>query len=407
MRVQPPDFAGLRALVVDDNDFVRDVVVGLLRRIGLTDISIAVDGRDALERVRQDGRLDLVISDLQMPGVDGIELMRHFAETGLKAGIVFMSGVDRRLLQSAEHVARAHGLRVLGVMPKPASLATLRALVAQLASPASAIDVDDAESWLDAIGAEDIGRALEGGQVFVHFQPKVDVATKRFAAVEALARWRHPRLGMIPPAAFVPLAEQAGMADQLAERVLGESVEQLGRWRRDGLEIDMAVNLSVQALNRIDLPDLLRALAIKNGVDLARLTLEVTESGLVVDLARQLDTLVRLRMIGCKLSIDDFGTGYSTLQQLKRVPFTELKIDRLFVSGAAHDPDARAILEASVTLARRLELKVVAEGVETQEDWETAALAGCDLIQGFYVARPMPAEHLAPWVAAWGEGVRA
>ncbi|HWO12418.1 MAG TPA: EAL domain-containing protein, partial [Polyangiaceae bacterium] len=183
--------------------------------------------------------------------------------------------------------------------------------------------------------------------------------------------------------------------------VIREAIRQAALWRRNGLDIGVSVNLSAQTLRELDLPDRIVASTEQAGLNPARITLEITESGMTDDVDSLLDITTRLRIKGFLLAIDDFGTGFSSLTQLKRLPFTELKLDRTFVSGAATDGDARSLLESSVNLAKRLQLKTVAEGIETEDEWNLLVWMGVDLGQGYYMARPMPADQLLPWYSGW------
>ena len=174
-----------------------------------------------------------------------------------------------------------------------------------------------------------------------------------------------------------------------------------GKWRADGLDLKIGVNFSVDNLNQLDLPEWIVSVASEEGMDPSKVILEVTESRLMEDVTKPLEILTRLRLKRIGISIDDFGTGFSSMEQLKRIPFEELKIDRAFVFGAAGDPSARAILESSVDLGKRMGMSLVAEGAETQEDWDLVAELGCDMVQGYFVAKPMPGDELPSWIAEW------
>jgi len=229
---------------------------------------------------------------------------------------------------------------------------------------------------MQPITAQELEEGLENGALQVVFQPKISVATRELVGVEALARWRHPDRGMLGPAAFIPLAEESGKNKALTEAIFACAMAQAGEWHAAGLDLQVAVNVSVDVLDSVDLPERLVASAEAEGINPSRVIIEVTESRLMTDPRAPLEVLTRLRLKGIMLSIDDFGTGYSSMEQLKRIPFTEFKIDRGFVHGAADEPATRAILESSVALGKTLGLKVVAEGLETQEDWYLVAELG-------------------------------
>jgi EAL domain-containing protein (putative c-di-GMP-specific phosphodiesterase class I) len=219
-------------------------------------------------------------------------------------------------------------------------------------------------------------------------------------AVEALARWNHPVHGLLAPWKFIPLAEQTGQIAALTDQVLVQAFRHLASWRKRGLNLQMSVNVPMQCFEHLPFVEFLANSAESEEISLDSLTLEVTESQLISNLARSLEVLARLRIKRVCLAIDDFGTGYSSMQQLQQLPVQELKLDRGFVSGATHDPRTRAILEASIQLAKRLGLRTVAEGVETEEELELVKSLGCDMAQGYYFSPPLAADALEAWIAA-------
>ena len=214
-------------------------------------------------------------------------------------------------------------------------------------------------------------------------------------------RWHHPRLGLLHPKSFVPLAEQSGVIDTLTEIVMTHSFAQLGEWLREGFHVNVSINLSARSLVSLDLPDRVAGVAARHGISPQQVILEVTESWLIEDIVRALDILSRFRIKGFGLSVDDFGTGYATLQQLQDIPFSELKIDQSFIRGASDDHGARVIADSSVSLGQKLDLQVVAEGVESAEDWQMVQRLGCDMAQGYYIARPMEGNDVAAWFQDW------
>ncbi|MCM2312600.1 MAG: EAL domain-containing response regulator, partial [Steroidobacteraceae bacterium] len=341
--------------------------------------------------------VDVIVLDLNMPGMDGIEFIRRLVARRYTGGIVLLSGEDESTLQSAESLLRAHKLRALGHLRKPVEPGQLAALL-DLWRPfgESAITVSS-----PAYSAADVQRAIDGRELVAHFQPQVAVATGQVVGVETLVRWQHPRDGLVYPDRFIAVAEAHGLIDRLTDAVLGQAVAQARAWRVAGLDLRIAINLSMQTLSELDFPDRLQGLIDSAGVAPADLVLEVTESRLMVDPSAALDVLTRLRMRRFRLSIDDFGTGHSSLAQLRDVPVDELKVDRGFVHGAADNPRLAAIFAASQGLARQLGLDFVAEGVDDDADWQFLRRSGCDYAQGYFIARPMPAERLAQWVESW------
>ncbi|WP_341705647.1 EAL domain-containing protein, partial [Ferrovibrio sp.] len=255
-----------------------------------------------------------------------------------------------------------------------------------------------------ALAPPDEMELLDGirrGQIEIMVQPKVFMRSGRPMGAEALARWRHPERGLLGAGQFVPLAENGAAAEPLFDATLGQALRVAASWREAGLELQMAVNLSTANLSRLDLPQRITAATAEAGLAPGAILLEVTESRLIHDVAAALEVLTRLRLKGFQLAIDDFGTGYSSLEQLQRIPFEEMKIDRQFTGHAAHDPAARAIVSSSIGLARKLGMVTVAEGIETRADWDCAAGLGCDIAQGFFIAPPLSPAALPGWLAGW------
>jgi len=245
--------------------------------------------------------------------------------------------------------------------------------------------------------------AIEQGALVLHYQPQVDLASGHVCGVEALVRWPHPERGLIPPDAFIPLAEQTGLIAPLTEWVLAEAIRQAREWQRAGLLLGVSVNLSMWNLHDPALPDRVAALLHAHGLAPAWLRLELTESALMADTDRTMDVLARLAALGVHLAVDDFGSGYSSLAYLKKLPVDELKIDKGFVREMATDETDRAIVASTVGMGHALGLRVVAEGIEDQATWELLAGMGCDMAQGYYVARPLPPDALVRWLreAPW------
>ena len=249
--------------------------------------------------------------------------------------------------------------------------------------------------------AGELRRALDEGSLFVAYQPKASLEDGRVIGAEALLRWHHRELGFVAPDEFIPLAERTGLIVPLTTYVIDRALAQCAEWVREGIDIGVAVNISVRNLLDSDLPDEIGALLVRNGVEPRRLTLEITESSVMADPARAVDVLERLSRIGIRLSVDDFGTGYSSLTYLKKLPVDEVKIDKSFVLSMATDAGDAAIVRSIIDLGVSLGLVVVAEGVEDHPSWERLAELGCDIVQGYGLCRPVPAAEATEWLRAW------
>ena len=392
--------AELRFLVVEDHDFQRWVLGSMLKRLGARYVFQASDGREALEIFRSlEPPIDIIVSDLDMPAMDGMEFMRHVGEADTNVSVIVASGLDPCLVASVENMARAYGVDLLGAIQKPFTSPRLEHLIGRHGTKAA--NSPHANKPAPVFSIEEMIRGLDNDEFEPFFQPKVEVATGRIAGAEALARWRHPRKGVVPPFvspySFIKPFEDNGQIDRLTWIMLDKAAGACREWHRAGLNITVSVNLSLQTLGDMTLADRVTELVRDRGLEPRDVILEVTESAKIGNVGNALENLSRLRMKGFGLSIDDFGTGYSSLQQLARIPFTEIKIDGSFVRNASTQKAGLVVLESSLAMARKLKISAVAEGVETESDWRLLERLGCDLAQGYFIAMPLPAEGFLDW----------
>jgi EAL domain-containing protein (putative c-di-GMP-specific phosphodiesterase class I) len=392
------DPAALTVLVVDDQSHVRQWVRAVLRSAGVSQISEAADGGEALAAVTQPGAwFDLVLCDLRMPERDGIETIRAFAALGLESAIAIMSVEEERVVETAGMLAEVQGLRLLGTLAKPLTKEKLDHLFSRLR------EVTPRRPPGTMMAPEgDLSHAFTRQEFTLAYQPKIWMRSGKFAGVESLIRWKHPALGLFHPGSFIPLMEDSEeLSASLTDFSLRESIACIGRWRRSGRDLRVAINLSARAFDRLDLPERVNAMCLEHRVEPECITLELTESYVARDSVRLIDVATRLRLKGFTLSIDDFGTGESGLSKLQKLPFNELKIDRLFVNGCSRSTTQRSVVEASLALARSLKMTSVAEGVEDRADWDLLNQLGCDMMQGYFIARPMSEEGLDAWIEQW------
>lgn len=241
-------------------------------------------------------------------------------------------------------------------------------------------------------------RAAATGQLYLMYQPKLDLRSGAITGVEALARWQHPRRGEIMPADFIPETERTGLIDWFSEWALATAIAQWAEWRAQGLDLDLAVNISALNLRHVSFPDIVSGICVAHQVPQERLILELTESA-TQEATELMDTVSRFRLKGIGISLDDFGTGYGSLVQLRGLPFTELKIDRSFVADLLVSPDSRTITRGLIVMSHEIGLSVTAEGVEDQGTLSALQAFGCDKAQGFLIARPMTGDRLPLWLA--------
>lgn len=396
--------SGLRVLVIDEQNVTRRMAVKMVRDCGAGEVLEAESVERALVLLEEQSRpVDLMITDVKSSEVagamDGVEFVRRVAERRLVGNLIIASALDGSIIRSIETMARGFGLDVAGYVPRPISPEKLRPVVVRLVARRAAAPLLRPRSV--HVTVEDLRHAIAEKQFVPYFQPRVRRSDGVVTAVEALIRWRHPERGLVPPGAFIPLADRTGLIDGITDVVLEKSIAWARIWRDAGIDIAVSVNLTENALNQPGLPERIAELAKLHDVAHGRIVLEVTETAAITEVASSLEALARLRIMGFGLSIDDFGTGMGTPEQLARAPFTEVKIDQALVTGVFDQPQFFGVLEYSLKLARQLQLKTVAEGVESQADWDLLSDLGCDEMQGFHIARPMPGEEIEGWVQGW------
>lgn len=381
-------------IIVDDDPLVAEMLATAAGIVGFNTHTY-VHALDFL--AHEIKKEDIVLLDLNMPGFDGIEVIRALSAKQISVALVLISGQDRGVLHSAEQLARAHALDVIGTLSKPIQIPSLqRLLLRQFASFRFHHAPEGVKERL-LPQPHEVEKAIREEQLLVHYQPQLDMKTSSLIGVEALVRWQHPERGLIFPDMFVPVAEKNGLMEQLTGSVLRSALRDRQTWLVENLSPHISINISADNITSLGLPEQLMDLLQDYQCDPSKITLEITESTLMGELVTSLDILTRLRMKGFGLSIDDFGTGYSSLSHLHRVPFTELKIDRGFVMDMVNDDEGRAIAKTCIMLGHELNMKVVAEGIESEEIWDMLVEYGCDYGQGYYIAKPMAADALLEW----------
>jgi EAL domain-containing protein (putative c-di-GMP-specific phosphodiesterase class I)/CheY-like chemotaxis protein len=383
----------LRLLVVDDDAAFGRLVKRCAEPLGF-DVMLS-DGVSCREKVASWHPV-MILLDLNMPCVDGIEILRHLSADRCPANIVLTSGsVDGRTLEAAARLGSERGLSIGGILGKPARSATLRQMLGRLTANGAAIT------------PAALAEAIEGDQLFLEFQPVLDCHSGRIAAAEALVRWRHPVSGVVPPDRFIKIAEDSGLIDPLTDWVFAGAVREAACWHRRGFPLGVAVNLSGRNLSRVDVPERLERCCLAAAIAPEHVVLELTETHAMADAVQAMEIVTRLRLKGFKLSIDDFGTGYSSLVQLRRLPFSELKIDRSFVADLTRQHESREIAETIVTLAHKIGLQCVAEGVETKDTLDALVAMGCDCAQGYYISRPIAGARVVDLAVGYGNSSAA
>lgn len=386
----------LRILVLEDHAFLRSVAVKTLNHLGHHDVRAAADGLQALSMLREGGAADVVLCDLRMKGMDGVEFLRLAGQAGLIRSVIICSELALDLRRGVQEMVSLLGLEMLGDIGKPLNMELLQLLLATFVqlrheSRVSVVKVPDTPTEAE------IRLGLARNEFRACYQPKFDLQTGMVEGVEVLARWVRPDHGSQLPATFLPVIGRCGLWNELFYGLLEQSLTLQRLFQDFGMPLELAFNLDVSQLASHDLVTRIQAALHMHRLPASRLTFELTESGLLETSVTALETLIRLRMMGCGLSIDDFGTGFSSQQRLCQLPFNEIKLDAEFVQGMLHNPRCQAVIDSTLVLAKALNIRVVAEGIESIEQCRRLAQMGCMVGQGYLYARPMNGSELMAW----------
>ncbi|RQO76308.1 two-component response regulator [Aquitalea sp. FJL05] len=378
-------------LIVEDSQLHRLLATELCSQLGFSSIRHAANGEEGMAQVRQQVP-DLMLLDLEMPRMDGVQVMQQLALEKLTPYIILTSGKDYMLISTLELMGCGLGLPVLGGLKKPLQAGAMQDLLARLCQQSAKAKESCALYDPDAIRL-----ALQEQQIIPYYQPKIDLDSSQLKGAEMLARWQHPSRGLVMPGSFIPVIEQHGWATELTLSMLDQGLLQWQEWARQGLRLPLSINLSARSLQGSTLIGEMESRLHRSKVPARYITFEITETAIADNLPEAIGIAARLRLAGFGLSIDDFGTGFATLQQLTHFPFTELKIDQSLVTSISSKPHLQAIANSIIELGQRMQLTTVAEGIETRQDMELMQARGCNLGQGYFIARPMEAALLQPW----------
>ncbi len=340
---------------------------------------------------------DLIILDLLMPGSDGIDCLRDFSVKGVTCPIILVSGLQCKVLQSAQNVGTNYGLNIIGIFRKPVPLDSFLTLISETHSKEKKTFIKPKQEF--TFTAQDLESALRENQFVLYFQPQLSFSDMSLTGFEALIRWQHPDHGLLGPGFFLPLVESSGMAEEVTLWVIRSALEALQTLEHSiSFSGTMSVNVPPLILNNYQLADKIINLVSSTPVQPRKLQLEITESSLENNFVASLDVQTRLAMRGFHLSIDDFGTGFSSLARLSDSYFDELKLDQFFIKKALVSQKDQTILINMINMGHQMSMSVVAEGIEDLETFKWLKLHGCDIAQGFLLARPMPVNILEEWV---------
>lgn len=387
----------LRFLIVEDHEFQRAAMQHLLKTLGAEAVYPAEDGRAALRILTDPDRpVDIVISDLSMPGMDGMELVRHLSESGSKVSLILASALDPSLLSSVANMALAYKVRLLGVIGKPPSAAKILPLV-----EGHRVGVSGRPATEDSFPLEEIATSWANNDFEPWFEPLVDLETRKICGLHAVPRWRHPERGLLEEHVFLPSIQARGLMEDFAWLMLQKSVARCRRWRARGLDAFVSVPLLFESWSDVSLANRVRQSIRQEDVEPRHVVLGLSEPAVNTDAARSLENLARLRVDGFGLALDNFGTGTLQVDRLALVAFTHLRVGPQFVTNIDQDETARAGLAVAIDLAGQLRLDVVASGIAREEEWLLLRQWGCNFGQGPGISPALEGDALLEWTRRW------
>ena len=383
-------------LIVDDDPRICRLISRVANTLGL-DTTVLEDSERFIPTYIEKNPA-IILLDLKMKGLDGVELIRYLSTLESESTIIIMSGVDSKILDTTLRLGESLGLRMAAALQKPIDIDRVKELLLQQFEHLSR-----AKDQADEVTLEDLLQAISNHQIVPYYQPQIDLKTNQVVGIEALCRWIHPEKGVIPPITFIPMAEKFGVIKSLTEIMLKASIADNKLISKYLPDVQTAVNLSATLLSDLTLPDTIDAMLHEANLAHNHLLMEVTETAAMEDPSITMEILTRLRLKEISIAMYDFGTGYSSLVQLYRLPFSQLKVDHSFVRDLTNSEEAEAIVSSTINIAHTLGLEVVAEGIEDEATLRHLEAMGCDIGQGFYIARPMPIDDLLQWSSRYAQ----
>ena len=372
----------------------------LLRALGATEVHLAEDGHSALRVLRDSDRpVDIVISDMSMPGMDGLEFIRHLSDAGTGVSLILASALEHDVLLSIAHMARAYKVPLLGVMAKPPTAAKLVPMLGLFRSGTPTRDGIE-----DGFELQEIADAWAHDELEAWLEPRVHLTSGTVRSLEVSPRWRHSVRGILPPEAFLPSIRARGLNDDFVWLMVQKAAAHCRALQQQGHDLTVSVNLAFSSLTDSKIASRIQHIVEAVGLSPRCMVLSVSEAALNTDSAKALENLARLRVLGFGVAVDDFGGGAMAVEQLALVAFTEMKIKSSFVNGSEREGSARAGLAASLEIGQRLRLKTIASGVSSKDEWALLREWECEYGQGPFISPPLPLAELPGWLGRRSAG---
>ena len=395
------NYDNLKLLVIDDESFVLSLSVRILNKLGYENIDTANNGVEALEKLdKSQAPYDVIICDLNMPEMNGVEFMYHAQQKKFSGGLILLSGEDKRILETAMGLALEKNLNVLGVLPKPVSPVSLGDLLITYkptVSKKSDVDRDQAISKTEMVE----GLKSEEGGLDLFYQPIAHIRSGEIAGVQTIVRWKHVSRGLLDPKTFMPLAEQLGLIDELTARVYSKAAKQSSEWLSSKIYLENSINVSTSFLSDPDLIEFILNEPGEMGVDPKYLILQIPERQLLTEFHSSSDLMMRLRFKKLGISIGNFSMSDAAMGLIKSMPFTQLKVNWGSIEAAGRNSEIESDTSNKIALAQELGMQITATGVQSRGDWDYAEKLGFDSVQGVFCSKPLSSEGLLDFIKRW------
>lgn len=386
----------INALVLDDSHAILNFTSAVLKQnFGIEKIQTKTSAASALTLLKSEKNINLLFLDLNMPEMDGIQFLAELAHMNYKGFLVIMSGVAPRIIASVEELAKSHGLNYLGTLLKPLEPNDFAEVLSGIG------ESSEEQGTGRELKIYEIIRAIKNESLEVYYQPQVNLHTRQVYGVEVLVRLDHPTLGIVSPDQFLSKIEQSDLMIHMTFIILRKALRDWTKWKKQGIELKLSVNISSYSLQRAEFADELLEVMSEFAMPLDKICLEIKERSMARNIPQELETLSRLNMKGIELALDDFGQDQGSIERIQHLPVNVLKLDKRFLSERKNKQGQITIIESSIAFAKRLNMVTVAEGVESSEHWKLCGELGCDVAQGFYLSKPISAKEVLAWMANW------